>query len=111
MSPVLECIARDGANYVAHFGAGTVQQFGDFWQDRMRSSLETSASGSCANGRHIEFESLNAAWPVGQGLDVPNGALRKLALASGEVRNVNGNGKVVLPDLPGGGTVTGELCP
>jgi hypothetical protein len=91
---------------------GTMEQFGDFWQDRTRSSLRTSASGSCANGRHIEFKSMNAAWPVkGQVLDVPGSALKKLTLASGEVRNVNSNGKVVLPDLAGGGTVTGELCP
>lgn len=91
---------------------GTVEQFGDFWQARSRSALVTSASGSCANGRHIELKSLNAAWPVkGQVLDIPDGALKKLVLANGEVRTVNGNGKVVLPNLAGGATVSGELCP
>lgn len=50
---------------------GTVQQFGDFWQDRGRAALVTSPSGACAGGRHIEVKSLNAAWPVrGQVLDV-----------------------------------------
>lgn len=91
---------------------GTVQRFGDFWQDRSRSALVTSVSATCSGGRHIELTSLNAAWPVkGQVLDVPNRSLKKLVLASGDVRSINNNGKVVLPDLSGGGTVTGELCP
>ena len=91
---------------------GTVQQFGDFWQDRKRAALVTSPSGACANGRHVELRSLNAAWPVrGQVLDVPSRAFTKLLLAGGEVRSVNSNGKVVLPDLAGGASVTGELCP
>ena len=90
---------------------GTVQQYGDFWQDRSRSALVTSASTICSGGRHVEITSLNAAWPVkGQVLDV-SGELKKMVLAGGEVRNVNSDGKVVLPDIAGGGSVTGELCP
>ena len=91
---------------------GTVQQFGDFWQDRGRTALVTSPSTACSAGRHVEVRSLNAAWPVkGQVLDVAGSKLKKLVLGSGDVRTVNGDGKVVLPDIAGGGTVTGELCP
>ncbi len=91
---------------------GTVQRFGDFWQDRGRAALVTSPSGACDGGRHIEVKSLNAAWPVkGQVLDVAGRKLKKLVLGTGDVRNVNSDGKVVLPDIAGGGTVSGELCP
>jgi hypothetical protein len=91
--------------------SGTVQQFGDFWQDRSRAALVTSPSTACGGGRHVEISSLNAAWPVrGQVLDVPTG-LSKLVLGSGEVRNVNSDGKVILPDIAGGAKLVGELCP
>jgi hypothetical protein len=91
---------------------GTVQKFGDFWQDRGRAALVTSPSGVCDGGRHVEVKSLNAAWPVrGQVLDVAGRKLKKLVLSTGDVRNVNSDGKVVLPDIAGGGTVSGELCP
>ena len=91
---------------------GTVQKFGDFWQDRGRAALVTSPSGTCGGGRHVEVKSLNAAWPVkGQVLDVAGRKLKKLVLGTGDVRNVNSDGKVVLPDIAGGGTVSGELCP
>ncbi len=91
--------------------AGTVQQFGDFWQDRSRAALATSPSSVCQGGRHVEVASLNAAWPVrGQVLDVDDHELQKLVLASGEVRTVNAAGKLVLPDIAGGGKLSGELC-
>lgn len=91
--------------------SGTVQQFGDFWQDRSRAALATSPSSVCDGGRHVEVVSLNAAWPVrGQVLDVDDRELQKLRLATGEVRTVNDDGKVVLPDIAGGGRLSGELC-
>ncbi len=91
---------------------GTLQQFGDFWQDRQRSALETAPSMVCAGGRFVRLRSLNAAWPVrSQALDVSDRALTRLVLADGSQRVVNADRKVTLPDVPGGGAITGNLCP
>jgi hypothetical protein len=91
---------------------GTVQRFGDFWQDRGRAALVTSPSTACDGGRHVEVRSLNAAWPVrGQVLDVAGSRLEKLVLPGNDVRYANGDRKVTLPDIAGGATLSGELCP
>ncbi len=89
---------------------GTLASFGTFWNQRLQGQLTTSPSTVCTGGRHIELRSPRAEWPLQrQALDVADATLVELRV--GAERRPVVAGKVALPSIAGGATLSGDLCP
>jgi len=90
---------------------GKLEEFGRFWRDRQEISLLTSAGASCAGGRTVELRNPTGRTVSGLALDVPEGSGLATMSFGGTQFVRNPAGKILVPSLRAGATLTGEICP